>query len=582
MPKPGLIARLMMPLVVMVALVAAVLLLGHHANRRVLTAAAALADEQDHALQLSELRSVSRSLQRDALNLVTEPSGAERHEIGQRFDRRVRKFESDLASLRRDTRLENPAEFARYQQTQRIVITNLLAVRRAAEVSRDDALVAFRRQVRPNERLASVIADELIDRSAALRRRLSAQAVEVEGRQVAELFVASVLLSLVAVVGALLLIVLTIVRPLRAIGQAMETLAAGDASIRIPHVEREDAIGRMARAIEVFRLSAQERDTLRAARTAERDAATERERAATDARLRETARLAQNEALEVQRRELLQSLAAAVDESLMSVNEKLRASAARLSHSADSVARHAAETGTEAEHTMRSAAEVARELNATSAATHQVALSAVELHAKATMAIEAVRGAVERSRTAATRFAGLSTDAERVGAIMELIKAIAQKSQLLALNASIEAVRAGDFGRGFGVVANEMKSLAAQTGAAADRVESELAAIRTAANDGASAIEEIGEAALQIERNAELVVRSMQEQDHANGEIGRGVATAMSGVHSVGERMADLGRTALSTRQVAGALQTDAELLDQDARQVDGALRDLIARLRAA
>ncbi len=582
MPKPGLIVRLMMPLGMMVALVVAVLLLGDQANDAVRVAGAAVSAEQERALELSELRSVSRSLQRDALNLVTEPDAKELESLRQRFDKRVGQFSKGLATLRRDPVLETPAQFAEYQRTQRVVLANLLAVRRLAETDRTEALTMFRERVRPNERHASKIADESIDRSTAYRATLAAEADRTERSQARLLYIMAAILSLIAIAATVGLVVFTIIRPLRAIQRAMETLAAGDATRAIPQTHRADEIGRMARAIEIFRDAARERDTLRAAHDAARDSAAERERIEAETRQRSVARHAQAEALEQQRRDLLRDLAAAVDISLSSVNDKLRASAERLTLSADDVARHAAAAGSEAEATTRSAAEVSRELAATSAATQQMAQGVAELHAKARTATEAVRIAVARSRTASTRFAGMSTYAERVGEIMELIKAIAQKSQLLALNATIEAARAGDVGRGFGVVAHEMKNLAAQTGSAASRVEAEVSAIRAAAGEGSAAIEEIGEAALQIERNAELVIASMHEQSNANADIGRGVSIALSNVDAVGERMADLGRTARSTQEVAGSLHADAETLAADAATVDTALRDLIARLRAA
>lgn len=582
MIKPGMIVRLMMPLGIMVALVLAVLLLGDQANNAVHHAGAAVAAEQQRALDLSELRSISRSLQRDALNLITEPEAGERAGIRARFDKRFAQFAKRLDALRPDPGAESPAVFTEYLRTQRIVLATLLSVRRMAEIDRGRALELFRLHVRPNERQASIIADDMIDRGEARRARLSAEASQTERDEARLLYALSAILSLIALAATIFLVVATIIRPLRAIQLAMETLAAGDATRAIPHGARQDEIGRMARAIEVFRDAALERDALRAAQDSVRDAAAEQDRIAAEARQREDARLAQADALERQRRELLRDLAAAVEHSLCLVNDKLRTSAERLSRSADDVARHAAAAGSEAEQTSQSAAAVSRELAATGAATQQMAQGVADLHATARTATEAVRSAITQSRAASTRFAGLSIYAERVGEIMELIKAIAQKSQLLALNATIEAARAGDVGRGFGVVAHEMKNLAVQTGAAASRVEAEVSGIRVAAGEGSAAIEEISDAAIQIERNAELVIASMQEQSSANAGIGRGVAIALSNVEAVGARMADLGRTARSTEAVAGALQADAELLGADAARVDTALRDLIGRLHAA
>lgn len=580
--RNGLILRLMVPLGIMIILVLTVLALSYRTGRTVNDADAAVIRAQQHALLLEDLRSVSRALQRDALNLVTEPKPSELSAIRSRFDRRVGQFETDLAKLQRDPTTESPAEFTEYARTQRSVLASLRNVRQVAERDRSRALAMFGRDVRPAERRASVIADRMIDRIRVHRASLSETAERVAAAEWRSLYLLTALFSAIAIGTGLLVVVLTVVRPLNAIRRAMEALAAGNSEVAIPGTNRVDAVGTMARAIAVFRDAARERDGLRAQRDAERAAAAETELAAGNARLREAAQVAHRAALEDQRRQLLASLADAVESSLSTVNDKLRASAMRLNRSADDVARYAATAGTEAELTSRSAEQVTHELAATSAATSQMAQTAAGLHDTALQATRAVQTAVSRSREAAQRVSGMSRYADRVEELTALIGSVSEQSQLLALNATIEAARAGETGKGFGVVANEMKRLSAQTAAAAENVEAELDAIRAAADEGMTAIAEIGDAMGQIESNADLVVRSIREHDAANAEVSRGVSSALRSVSAVGERMAALGNTALGTRDVAGTLLSDAEVLSTDAADVDTALRDLVSRLRAA
>lgn len=580
--RNGLILRLMVPLGIMVILVLTVLTLSYRAGRTVSEADEAVIRAQQHALLLEDLRSVSRALQRDALNLVTETNAGELTSIRSRFDRRVTQFEVDLGRLKRDPATETSAEFAEYSRTQSQVLQALRDVRQVAERDRGGALSMFRRDVRPSERRASVIADRMIDRIRIHQSQLSDNADRVATAEWRSLYLLTALFSVIAIGTGLLVVVLTIIRPLISIRRAMQALAAGDSDVTIPATDRRDAIGTMARAIEVFRDAARERDDLRAQRDLEQAAAAEKARAAGNAQLREAAQIAQRAALEDQRRQLLNSLADAVEESLTVVNDKLRASAIRLNRSADEVARYAATAGTEAELTSRSAEQVTHELAATSAATNQMAQTAAGLHTTALQATQAVQTAVARSREAAQRVSGMSRYADRVEELTALIGSVSEQSQLLALNATIEAARAGEAGKGFGVVANEMKRLSAQTAAAAENVEAELDAIRAAADEGMTAIAEIGDAMGQIESNADLVVHSIREHDTANAEVGRGVAAALRSVSTVGQRMAALGNTALGTRDVAGTLLSDAEVLSADASGVDTALRDLVTKLRAA
>jgi methyl-accepting chemotaxis protein len=77
--------------------------------------------------------------------------------------------------------------------------------------------------------------------------------------------------------------------------------------------------------------------------------------------------------------------------------------------------------------------------------------------------------------------AGLKQASQRIGGVLELISEIARRTDLLALNAAIEAAHAGEAGRGFGVVASEVKLLSEQTSKAIQEVDEEIGAVRSTA-----------------------------------------------------------------------------------------------------
>jgi methyl-accepting chemotaxis protein len=97
-----------------------------------------------------------------------------------------------------------------------------------------------------------------------------------------------------------------------------------------------------------------------------------------------------------------------------------------------------------------------------------------------------LEAALDDSTTARRVITSLETAIAEIATVAGLIQSVADQTKLLALNATIEAARAGEAGKGFGVVANEVKELAAETAAATARIESTVAQVTA----GASAVTE--------------------------------------------------------------------------------------------
>ncbi len=154
--------------------------------------------------------------------------------------------------------------------------------------------------------------------------------------------------------------------------------------------------------------------------------------------------------------------------------------------------------------------------------------------------------------------------AEKIGAIVEIIRNIAQQTNMLALNATIEAARAGEAGRGFAVVASEVKTLAEHTARATDEIGAQIGDIQAATREAESAIQAIAEAAEDIDALTATIAASVSQQSEATEEIARAVSraaqsstvTSDSVTHAasvIGETNVEAGRVASVTEALAKA-----------------------------
>ncbi len=357
---------------------------------------------------------------------------------------------------------------------------------------------------------------------------------------------------------------------LRAMAGQMSRLASGDRDVTISGKARQDEIGDMARAMEVFHRAGVRLERLSRERA-------ERARAELD---ENTRMQVQQEEARVSRERVLHDIADQFERTVGEVVTSVVTASSQLQSTATQMATTAEETSRRTTEVAASMDEANLGATAAAAASDEFAMSIGEISRQAASSADLAREASVSARKADSTIGALSASAEEVGQIVELIRTIAQRTNLLALNASIEAARGGEAGRGFAVVASEVKELANQTSRATEKVADQIRAMQDTTGASVSALRRIASQIEQLETTAVAIASAVDEQSVAGHELARSIDLAARGTEKVSGHIDDVRHMSLSTGSAAAEVLSSATSLEAQAATLRQQVQGFLARVR--
>ena len=355
-----------------------------------------------------------------------------------------------------------------------------------------------------------------------------------------------------------LLITRSIVGPVNGMTTAMGNLAEGNLETEVPALDKNDEIGKMAQAVQVFK-----------------------ENAIRVKHLEEESKEQEKRAAEEKTR-MMNKMADDFQASVGGVVDAVSSASTELQSSAQSMTATSEETSSQATAVAAASEEASTNVQTVASAAEELSSSIGEISRQVAQSTKIAGTAVTEAERADEMVQGLATSAQKIGEVVEMITDIADQTNLLALNATIEAARAGDSGKGFAVVASEVKNLANQTAKATEEIGDQISGIQTATQNSVQAIQGISKTINEISEIAAAIAAAVEEQGAATAEIARNVEQAAAGTGEVSANIAGVNQAAGEAGQSASQVLTAANELSQQSEMLKAEVDKFMAQVRVA
>ncbi len=356
--------------------------------------------------------------------------------------------------------------------------------------------------------------------------------------------------------GVFALWIIFSIRPLQTMTCAMERLADDDLSVEIDTSDAQNEIGSISRAVQIFK-----------------DNALEMKRLEGEQKQAEIRNVKEQKAA-------MQKIANEFDNTVGQTIQSLVNAASKLENVSGSMGTISSRVQDSSASVSTSAQETSENITTVNEATNEMTSSAQEITGQVSSVASKASIASQSATSSSEKVDQLNQLADNIGEVVVSIKDIAEQTNLLALNATIEAARAGEAGKGFAVVADEVKKLASETAHKTEEIETRITEIQDATQDTVQAMQTIIDNINDIDTASSETASAADRQNTVIQNITQNISQVSEAVQKTTSTISNVEQASRDVGEAAQTLDSTSSDIADLSKNLQDAVSQFLSEVR--